>query len=104
MSDYFLGQIMLTGFGFAPRGFALCNGQLMSISQNTALFSLLGTFYGGNGTTNFALPNFQGNVPMHQGAGPGLTPRNLGETGGETNVTLFTNQLASHTHTLQGVS
>ncbi len=72
----------MVGFTFAPYGWALCNGQILSISQNTALFSLIGTYYGGNGTSTFALPNLQGNAPMHQGNGAGLTPRVIGEIGG----------------------
>jgi microcystin-dependent protein len=98
MADNFVGEIRLVGFNFAPQGWALCNGQLLSIQQNTALFSLLGTQFGGNGTTTFALPNLQGSVPMDQGNGPGLTSRNMGETGGEESVTLLQNQLAAHNH------
>ena len=80
-------------------GWALCNGQLLAISSNTALFSLIGTFYGGNGTSNFALPNLQGMAPMHQGNGPGLTPRVIGETGGTATVTLLANEVPVHNHT-----
>ena len=88
------------GFNFAPQGWALCNGQLLPISQNTALFSLLGTFYGGNGTTTFALPNLQSSVPIHMGQGPGLSPYVLGQIGGSENVTLTQNQMPQHTHSV----
>ena len=98
MSEPFLAEIRIFGFNFAPQGWALCAGQLLSISQNTALFSLLGTQYGGNGTSNFALPNFQGRLAIGQGQGPGLTQRLVGETGGEQFVTLNSNQLPAHTH------
>lgn len=104
MSEPFLGEIRMMGFNFAPRGWAFCNGQLISIAQNTALFSLLGTFYGGNGQTNYALPNLQGLLPMHQGAGPGLTPRDLGETGGSYNVTLLQSEMPAHTHSVNASS
>ncbi len=96
--DPFIAEIRLFGSNFAPNGWALCNGQLMSIAQNTALFSLLGTTYGGNGTSNFALPNLQASVPIHMGQGAGLSSRILGETGGAQNVTLTTSELAAHTH------
>jgi microcystin-dependent protein len=99
MADQFIGEIRATGFNFAPTGWALCNGQVLPISQNTALFSLLGTQFGGNGTSNFALPNLQGLAPMHQGNGAGLSPRTIGEAGGETAVTLLASQMPSHTHT-----
>ena len=89
----------MVGFNFAPTGWALCNGQILAISQNTALFSLLGTYYGGNGTSNFALPNLQGIAPMHQGQGAGLSQRFIGETAGEPSVTLLQNQLPLHNHT-----
>ncbi|MBX7185196.1 MAG: tail fiber protein [Vicinamibacteria bacterium] len=102
MSQPFLAEIKMAGFNFAPRGYALCNGQLLAISQNTAVFSLLGTNYGGNGTTNFGLPNLQGRTPLHQGSGPGLTPRNVGEAGGSESVTLGTTELAPHTHAALG--
>lgn len=102
MSDQFVGEIRAVGFNFAPQGWALCNGQILPISQNTALFSLLGTQYGGNGQTTFALPNLQGRAPLDQGSGPGLTPRSDGDTGGESGVTLNVNQLPSHTHTAGG--
>jgi microcystin-dependent protein len=93
MSTPFLGQITLFSFDFAPKGWALANGQLLPINQNQALFSLLGTFYGGNGTTNFQLPNLQGRVPIHQGSGYAI-----GQSSGTENVTLLTSELPSHTH------
>jgi microcystin-dependent protein len=86
------------GFNFAPVGWAECNGQLLPISQNTALFSLLGTQFGGNGTTNFALPNLQGSFAVHQGPGEGLTPRSMGEVGGSATVTLNVNEMPTHNH------
>jgi microcystin-dependent protein len=97
MSEPFLGEIRMTSFGFAARGWALCNGQLLPINQNQALFSLLGTMYGGNGTTDFALPNLQGRVPVHVGGG--ITQ---GQAGGTEVVTLTTAQLPAHSHTLYG--
>lgn len=104
MSSPFLAEIRIFAGNFAPKGYAFCDGQVLPISQNTALFSLLGTTYGGNGTSNFALPNLQGIAPLQQGQGPGLSSRQLGQTGGETAVTLLGNQIASHTHQLQGSS
>ena len=98
MSEPFLAEIRIFAGNFAPRGWALCNGQILSIQQNTALFSLLGTTYGGNGISNFALPNLQGSAPIQQGQGPGLSPRVLGETGGETAVTLLAGQMPAHSH------
>jgi microcystin-dependent protein len=98
--DPFIAEIRIYGFNFAPVGWAFCNGQLLSISQNTALFSILGTFYGGNGTTNFALPDMQGNVPVDAGQGPGLSLYDLGQTGGSEAVTLLTTEMPSHTHSL----
>ncbi|HLK16797.1 MAG TPA: tail fiber protein [Fimbriimonadaceae bacterium] len=98
MADQFLGEIRIVGFNFAPKGWALCDGQLLSIAQNTALFSLLGTFYGGNGTSTFALPNLQGMAAMDFGSGAGLTPRDIGESSGESTHTLTLNELAAHTH------
>lgn len=98
MSDPFLGEIRMFGFGFAPEGWALCNGQLLPISQNAALFNLLGTVYGGDGVTNFALPNLQSRVPLHQGHGPGLSSRLMGQTGGAENVSLTSAQMPQHSH------
>lgn len=99
MSEAYIGEIRCFGFNFAPINWALCNGQLLSITQNTALFSILGTTYGGNGTTNFALPNLQGQIPMHWGNAPGLPTTVIGETLGQANVTLTTQQIPAHTHT-----
>ncbi len=98
MSEPFLGEIRMFAGNFAPRGWALCNGQLLAISQNTALFSLLGTNYGGDGRTTFGLPNLQGRAPLHPGDGPGLTSRQLGELGGEETVNLTPAQIPAHTH------
>lgn len=98
MADNFLGEIRVFPYNFAPKGWALCNGQLLPISQNTALFSLLGTMYGGDGKTTFALPNLQGAAPVSFGQGPGLTLRSQGEVGGSDKVTLTTAQLPAHTH------
>ncbi len=98
MANPFVGEIRIFGFNFAPVGWALCQGQILPISQNTALFSLLGTFYGGNGTTNFALPNFQGLVPVNQGQGTGLSNYNIGQSGGQATVTLATTQMPAHSH------
>lgn len=99
-SDPYLGQIMCAAFNFAPRGWAELNGQILSIAQNTALFALLGTTYGGNGQTTFALPDLRGRVPMHTGSGPGLTPRSQGESSGTETVTLNASQLPAHNHTV----
>jgi microcystin-dependent protein len=98
--ETFVAEIVMLGCNFAPRGFAFCNGQLLPISQNTALFSLLGTYYGGDGKATFALPNMQGMVPIGAGDGPGLTSRYLGETGGQAQVTLTTQELPSHSHVI----
>ncbi|MGH3711972.1 MAG: phage tail protein [Micromonosporaceae bacterium] len=98
MSDPFVAEIFMMGCNFAPRGFAFCNGQVLPISQNTALFALLGTQYGGDGKTTFALPNLQGRAPMHQGQGPGLTLRGVGENGGSSAVTLTESELPAHDH------
>jgi microcystin-dependent protein len=103
MTDPFLAEIRMFAGNFAPTGWALCNGQLMPISQNTALFSLLGTSYGGDGRVTFGLPNLMGSVPMQQGQGPGLSARSLGETGGVPDVTLVTSEMAGHTHTVNAV-
>jgi microcystin-dependent protein len=102
MSNPFVAEIRVVAFNFAPKGWASCDGQLLPISQNTALFSLLGTNYGGDGKTNFALPNFQGSAPMHWGSGAGLSQYVVGETGGAENVTLLQAELAAHPHTVQG--
>jgi microcystin-dependent protein len=99
MSAPFVGEIRIFAGNFPPRNWAFCNGQLLAISQNTALFSLLGTTYGGNGTSNFALPNLQGCAPMHAGQGPGLTDRVLGELSGSPTVTLLTTEVPQHSHT-----
>ena len=97
-AEPYLGEIRMFAGTFAPKGWALCNGQLLPIAQNTALFSLLGTIYGGNGSTNFALPDLRGRFPMHAGNGYGLTPRNVGEQGGGESVNLSQAQLPSHSH------
>jgi microcystin-dependent protein len=98
--DPFVAEIRIFPFNFAPKGWALCDGQLMPLSQNTALFSLLGTTYGGDGKSNFALPNMQGNAPMHPGQGPGLSVHDLGETGGSETVTLLQSEIPAHTHSM----
>lgn len=99
----FLGQLLLASFNFAPRGFAMANGQLMSIQQNTALFSVLGTYFGGNGVNNFALPNLQGRVPVHQGNFQGNV-FNMGQIGGEEAHTLTSNEMPVHTHQVTAAS
>lgn len=101
MSEPFIAEIRIFAGNFAPRGWAFCNGQLLPISQNTALFSLIGTTYGGDGRTTTALPNLQGRAPMHPGRGPGLTDKRLGERGGVEMVTLSEAQMPNHTHTLE---
>jgi microcystin-dependent protein len=101
MASPFIAEIRMFAGNFAPRGNAFCNGQIIGIAQNTALFSLLGTTYGGNGTTNFALPDLRGRMPIGNGNGPGLTPRVLGEQGGVENVTLLSTQMPAHTHVPQ---
>ncbi len=98
MSEPFIGQIKMFGGNFAPRGYAFCDGQLLAISQNQALFSLIGTTYGGNGRTTFALPDLRGRVPMQPRNGPGLSPRQLGEKAGVEEVTLTAQQLPAHNH------
>jgi microcystin-dependent protein len=100
MSDPFVAEIRIFPFNFAPKGWAFCNGQLLPISQNTALFSLLGTTYGGNGQTTFALPDLQGSVPLHPGQGPGLSLYDLGQVGGVETVTLLPSEMPAHAHTL----
>jgi microcystin-dependent protein len=96
--DVFIGMIGLFGFNFAPKGWATCNGQILSISQNTALFSLIGTTYGGNGQTTFALPDLRGRVPLGQGQGPGLSNYEMGQVSGSENVTLIQPQMPMHNH------
>ena len=103
MSNPFVAEIRIFPFNFAPKGWAFCNGQLLPLSQNTALFSLLGTTYGGDGKSNFALPNLQGNAPMHPGQGPGLSLHDLGETGGSDTITLLQSEIPSHTHSINCV-
>ncbi len=100
MSNPFVAEIRIFPFNFAPKGWAFCDGQILPLSQNTALFSLLGTTYGGDGKSNFALPNMQGNAPMHPGQGPGLSLHDLGETGGSDTVTLLESEIPSHSHAL----
>lgn len=100
MADPFVAEIRIFPFNFPPTGWAFCNGQLMPLSQNTALFALLGTTYGGDGKSTFALPNMQGNVPMHPGQGQGLSLHDLGETGGSTTVTLLVSEIPVHAHTV----
>ena len=104
MADPFVAEIRIFPFNFAPRGWAWCNGQLLPLSQNTALFSLLGTTYGGNGLSNFALPDLQGSAAMHPGQGPGLSLHDLGETGGSETVTLLTSEMPAHPHALRANS
>ncbi|HZG09915.1 MAG TPA: tail fiber protein [Allosphingosinicella sp.] len=101
MADPFVAEIRMFPFNFAPRGWAWCNGQLLPLSQNTALFALLGTTYGGDGKSNFALPNLQGSAPMHPGQGPGLSLYDLGEAGGSETVTLLESEMPAHTHALR---
>jgi microcystin-dependent protein len=103
MADPFVAEIRIFPFNFAPKGWAFCNGQILPISQNTALFSLLGTTYGGNGQSTFALPDMEGNAPMHPGQGPGLSLHDLGETGGSETVTLLQSEIPAHSHA-EGVS
>jgi microcystin-dependent protein len=99
MSEPFLGMIIIVPYNFAPRGWAFCQGQILPIAQNTALFSLLGTTYGGNGQTTFALPDLRSRVPLNSGQGPGLSLYDLGEQTGTESVTLTVNTLPGHTHT-----
>ncbi len=101
MADPFVAEIRIFPFNFAPKGWAWCDGQLLPLSQNTALFSLLGTTYGGNGKSNFALPDLQGRAPMHPGQGPGLSLHDLGETGGSETVTLLESEMPAHPHGFQ---
>jgi microcystin-dependent protein len=102
MADPFVAEIRIFPFNFAPKGWAWCDGQVMPLSQNTALFSLLGTTYGGDGKSNFALPDLQGRAPMHPGQGPGLSLHDLGETGGSETVSLLESEIPAHAHTLRG--
>lgn len=102
MADPFVAEIRIFPFNFAPKGWAFCDGQLLPLSQNTALFSLLGTTYGGNGKSNFALPDLQGRAPMHPGQGPGLSLHDLGETGGSETVTLLESEIPAHAHAMRG--
>ncbi|MGH8654229.1 MAG: phage tail protein [Gammaproteobacteria bacterium] len=104
MADPFVAEIRIFPFNFAPKGWAWCDGQLMPLSQDTALFSLLGTTYGGDGKSNFALPNLQGSAPMHPGQGPGLSLHDLGETGGSDTVTLLQSEIPAHTHAMRASS
>jgi microcystin-dependent protein len=104
MSEPFIAEIRIFAGNFAPRNWAFCNGQLLPIAQNTALFSLIGTTYGGDGRTTTALPNMQGRAPMHPGSGPGLTSRRLGERGGTETVTLTESQMPQHTHSLMAAN
>lgn len=104
MADPFVAEIRIFPFNFAPKGWAWCNGQLMPLSQNTALFALLGTTYGGNGKSNFALPDLQGRAPMHPGQGPGLSLHDLGETGGSETVTLLESEIPAHAHNTVNVT
>src|SRR5207248_3652199 len=99
--DPFVAEIRIFPFNFAPKGWAWCDGQILPLSQNTALFSLLGTTYGGDGKSNFALPDLQGSVPLHPGQGPGLSLYDLGETGGSETVTLLESEIPAHSHSLE---
>ncbi len=99
MSNPYLGEIRIFGGNFAPKDWAVCSGQLLPIAANTALFSILGTTYGGDGRVSFGLPNLQGSIPIHAGQGPGLSPYALGEKGGTTTVSLTASEVASHNHT-----
>jgi len=100
MADPFVAEIRIFPFTFAPKGWAFCNGQLMPLSQNTALFSLLGTVYGGDGKSTFALPDLEGRAPMHPGQGPGLSLHDLGETGGSETVSLLESEIPAHAHSI----
>lgn len=103
MADPFVAEIRIFPFNFAPKGWAWCDGQLLPLSQNTALFSLLGTTYGGNGMSNFALPDLQGRAPMHPGQGPGLSLHDLGESAGSETVTLLESEIPAHSHALMSL-
>jgi microcystin-dependent protein len=102
--DPFVAEIRIFPFNFAPKGWAFCDGQILPLSQNTALFSLLGTTYGGDGKSNFALPDMQGNAPMHPGQGPGLSLHDLGETGGSETVSLLESEIPGHSHNITASS
>jgi microcystin-dependent protein len=102
--DPFVAEIRIFPFNFPPKGWAFCDGQLMALSQNTALFSLLGTTYGGDGKSNFALPNMQGNAPMHPGQGPGLSLHDLGETGGSETESLLESEIPNHSHSMMAIN
>lgn len=104
MADPFVAEIRIFPFNFAPKGWAWCDGQLMPLSQNTALFSLLGTTYGGNGKSNFALPDLQGRAPMHPGQGPGLSLHDLGESAGSETVTLLESEIPAHSHSIRSTN
>ncbi len=104
MSEPFVGEIRMFAGNFAPRGWAFCDGQLLAVSQNDALFSLYGTIYGGDGRTTFGLPDMRGRIPLHQGHGPGLSERRLGAKGGSEKETLTVNQMPSHTHMFYGTT
>lgn len=104
MADPFVAEIRIFPFNFAPKGWAWCDGQLLPLSQNTALFSLLGTTYGGDGKSTFALPDLQGRAPMHPGQGPGLSLHDLGETGGSETVTLLESEIPAHAHTARAIA
>jgi microcystin-dependent protein len=104
MADPFVAEIRIFPFNFAPKGWAFCNGQLLPISQNTALFSLLGTTYGGDGKSTFALPDLEGSASMHPGQGPGLSLHDLGETGGSETVTLLESEMPLHSHAEMGAA
>lgn len=104
MSEPFIGEIKMFAGNYAPRNWAFCNGQLLAVSSNDALFSLLGTMYGGDGRTTFGLPDMRGRLPVHLGNGPGLTDRRIGAKGGIEQVTLTTNQIPAHSHQLTGAS
>jgi microcystin-dependent protein len=101
MADSFIGEIRIFAGNFAPRSWALCDGQLLAVSQNNALFSLLGTTYGGDGRTTFGLPDLRGRIPIHYGSGPGLTPRSIGSRFGTETETLTANQIPPHTHNIK---
>lgn len=104
MAEPFIGQIIMFGGNFAPRGWALCDGQLLPIAQNSALFSILGTIYGGDGRTTFGLPDLRGRVALHAGSGPGLTPRTLGQKAGAQDTTLNVNNIPAHNHPATSVA